>query len=413
MKFDVAVVGAGIVGVCVAINLQKRGLAVLLVDRSEPGSETSYGNAGLIERQAIVPYAFPRNPLVLLRYALNRSVDVHFHPLALLRIAPFLYRYWHCSSPSQLARIAVSYAELIKHCIIEHEVLIAEAHADHLIRRKGWLKVFRTGRERDVRFREAESWSRNFGIRLRLLDRQDVHQAEPFLMNELSGAIHWLDPICATDPNGLVLAYAGLFSHLGGTFAQADARSLMSEGLGWTLRTATGVVQAKRAVITLGPWADSFVRRLGYKPPLAVKRGYHMHYRAAGTATLHHPVLDAERGYLIAPMIRGIRLTTGVEFAKRDAPTTAVQLNRAEPIARDFFPLGERVDPHPWLGARPCTPDMMPIIGPAPRHQNLWFAFGHAHHGLTLAGITGRLIADMVTSTSPIVEPTPFRVDRF
>jgi D-amino-acid dehydrogenase len=165
--------------------------------------------------------------------------------------------------------------------------------------------------------------------------------------------------------------------------------------------------------VALGPWADVVTRRLGYDLPLAVKRGYHMHYRAAGRAVLHHPLLDAERGYFLAPMRRGIRLTTGAEFALRDAIRTPVQLGRAEPIARELFPLAERLDTEPWMGSRPCTPDMMPIIGPAPRHRGLWFAFGHAHHGLTLGPVTGRLVAELVCGERPFVEPGAFRAERF
>jgi D-amino-acid dehydrogenase len=110
---------------------------------------------------------------------------------------------------------------------------------------------------------------------------------------------------------------------------------------------------------------------------------------------------------------RGIRLTTGAEFALRDAPRTPVQLARAEPIARDLFPLAERLDNEPWMGSRPCTPDMLPVIGPAPRHANLWFAFGHAHHGLTLAAVTGRLVAELVTGEAPCVDPAPYAAARF
>jgi D-amino-acid dehydrogenase len=154
-------------------------------------------------------------------------------------------------------------------------------------------------------------------------------------------------------------------------------------------------------------------RKLGYHLPLAVKRGYHMHYKPAGNAVLNHPVLDTERGYFLAPMLQGIRLTTGAEFADRDAPKTPVQLARAEPIARTLFPLGERVEAEPWLGRRPCTPDMMPIIGPAPKHKGLWFSFGHAHHGLTLAAVTGRMIAEMVTGQKVFVDPAPFAAARF
>ena len=170
------------------------------------------------------------------------------------------------------------------------------------------------------------------------------------------------------------------------------------------MRTGDGNVTAKDAVIALGPWADTATQALGYDLPLAVKRGYHMHYRAAGHAKLNHPVLDHERGYFLAPMQRGIRLTTGAEFAHRDAIKTPVQLGRAEPIARDLFPLAERLDTEPWMGARPCTPDMLPIIGKAPRHANLWFAFGQRTMAATLGPVTGAL-AEIMTGRAAVYRP--------
>ena len=109
----------------------------------------------------------------------------------------------------------------------------------------------------------------------------------------------------------------------------------------------------------------------------------------------------------------GIAALSMCLLAACDAPATPVQLDAIEPIARDTFPLGARLDERPWLGRRPCTPDMMPIIGPAARHKNLWFAFGHAHHGLTLGPVTGRLLAEMMTGAATIVDPLPFRADRF
>ena len=115
----------------------------------------------------------------------------------------------------------------------------------------------------------------------------------------------------------------------------------------------------------------------------------------------------------LAPMNRGIRLTTGVEFARRDAPPTPVQLQRALPRARALFPLTEAVDAKPWMGARPCLPDMLPVIGRAPRHAGLWFDFGHQHHGLTLGPATGRLLAEMMTGETPFADPQPFAVERF
>jgi D-amino-acid dehydrogenase len=414
MRSDAVVLGAGIVGICVAFHLQKRGRAVVLVDRRGAAEETSFGNAGLIQREGVYPYGFPHDFGALLRYGLNRTIDAHYHPSALPRLAPFLWHYWHHSRPARHAEVARRYSKLIEHCVSEHQALAAEANASGFLRPGGWMKVFRTARERDRRFAEAERWQREFGINFRAVDARALQEMEPHVAPVLVGALHWTDPVAVDDPQGLALAYLRAFERLGGKFVQGNAASLEAEsGGGWRLRTAHGPLSAGVAVVALGPWADVLTRSLGYDLPLAVKRGYHMHYRAAGEAKLNLPMLDTERGYFLAPMRRGIRLTTGAEFALRDAIRTPVQLGRAEPIARDLFPLAERLDNEAWMGARPCTPDMLPVIGRAPSHANLWFAFGHAHHGLTLGAVTGRMVAEMVSGEAPFVDPTPYSAERF
>lgn len=413
MRTDVVVLGAGIVGVSIAVHLQKRGRSVLLLDRRKPGEETSFGNAGLIQREGVYPYGFPHDFGALLRYALNNTTDAHYHLSALPRIAPFLFQYWMYSRPHQHEAIARMYAPLIERCVTEHLALAEEAGATDLIRPTGWMKVFRSQKVMDEEVADAEQVKRDFGVHFAALDRKGLDQKEPFLKAELVGGVHWTDPVSVSDPHLLTLAYVGLFERLGGRLAGGDAKTLEQTSSGWRVQTETGSVEASAAVVALGAWADVVTTRLGYRLPLAVKRGYHMHYKPEGNAVLNRPTLDFERGYFLAPMLKGIRLTTGAEFANRDAPKTPVQLARAEPVARSFFPLGERVDPEPWMGMRPCTPDMMPIIGPAPKHKDLWFGFGHAHHGLTLGPITGRLLAEMITGEAPTVDPKPYRADRF
>ncbi len=411
---DVVVLGAGIVGICIATHLQKRGRSVVLVDKRGAAEETSFGNAGLIQREGVFPYGFPHDFGALLRYSLNRTIDAHYHPSAVLDLAPFLWKYWHHSRPARHAEVARKYAKLIEHCVAEHDALADEAGAQEFIVRGGWMKVFRTTEQRDFRIAEAEGWHREFGLNYRALDAKALQEAEPHLAPVLPGALHWTDPTRVDDPYGLCMGYLGLFQRLGGVFLQGNAASLEARSTGgWKMRTAEGPLEAGKAVVALGPWAGVFTRGLGYHLPLAVKRGYHMHYRAAGDAKLNLPVLDTERGYFLAPMRQGIRLTTGAEFARRDAIRTPVQLGRAEPIARDLFPLAERLDGEPWMGSRPCTPDMLPVIGPAPMHKDMWFAFGHAHHGLTLGAVTGRMIAEMVVGETPFVDPAPFSAGRF
>jgi D-amino-acid dehydrogenase len=167
------------------------------------------------------------------------------------------------------------------------------------------------------------------------------------------------------------------------------------------------------SVIALGPWTPDVLGPRGIRLPLAVLRGYHRHFRARGNAALVRPVTDVENGYFLAPMQQGIRITTGAEFAKRDAPPTPVQIERIMPAAAELFPLGPPVETMPWLGSRPCFADSRPVIGRAPGNAGLWLAYGHAHWGLALAAATGRLVAEMMTGKTPFCDPVPFSPNRF
>ena len=410
MKFDAIVLGAGIVGVCVADHLQQKGLSVALVDRKTPGMETSFGNAGLIQREGVYPYAFPRAIADLLRYAGNRALDVRYHADAMRELAPFLWRYWRNSHPARHAEIARSYATLIEHCVSEHRELAAQAGVSDLIRASGWIKVFRRNAKFDGEHLVVERWRSEYGVDFEALDRARLKQLEPDLDDSLAGGLRFTAAESVSDPGALVAGYARHFSKIGGRLILGDAATLRE---GWSVDTQEGRIESKRVVLALGPWSGPIAARLGYRMPLGIKRGYHMHYEAKDQARLNHPVLDVEKGYLLAPMARGIRLTTGAELARCDAPKTPAQLDAVEPIARGLFPLGSRLDEEPWMGRRPCTPDMLPIIGPARRQEGIWFAFGHAHHGLTLGPVTGRLMAQMILGEETIVDPHPFRAERF
>lgn len=413
LQADVAVLGAGVVGVSLALHLQQRGRDVVLVDKhGGAGEETSFGNAGLIERASVFPYSFPREFGTLLRYALNRSTDAHYHLSALPVVLPWLARYFRQSSPEGIARTVAGARPLIERSLIEHEALIDEADATHLIRKVGWLKAFRTEASLRKGLGEAERL-RGYGLSIDSLDAADLAEREPHLGEGLLGALHFKDPAAISDPGALVRAYAALFQKRGGRFLRGDAATLAQTATAWQITTEAGPLAVRDVAVALGPWSDLVFRPLGYRIPLGIKRGYHLHFQAKGNAVLTRPVLDVDEGFLLAPMARGIRLTTGAEFARRDAPPTPVQVERAEPKARRLFPLAEPIEAKPWMGARPCLPDMLPIVGPAPRHTGLWFDFGHQHHGLTLGPVTGRLLAEMMAGEAPFTDPAPYRADRF
>jgi D-amino-acid dehydrogenase len=301
---------------------------------------------------------------------------------------------------------------LIRRSLFEHEALIAEAGVPELLQRTGWIKLFRSDATLANASAELER-ARQYGVAGEILDGKAIAEREPGLTGDFAGAVYLPAPGFVPDPGGLTKAYAALFQRKGGRFVVGDARTLQQDAGGWRMAGRDGAAVAREAVVALGPWSDLVFRPLGYPIPLGVKRGYHLHLESRGNAVLNHPVLDSDLGYLLAPMNRGIRLTTGVEFARRDAPPTPVQIQRALPLAHALFPLGDAVDAKPWIGARPCLPDMLPVIGKAPRHAGLWFDFGHQHHGLTLGPATGRLLAEMMTGEAPFADPAPFAAERF
>ncbi|MFY0988867.1 NAD(P)/FAD-dependent oxidoreductase [Halomonas sp. C05BenzN] len=413
MSREIIVLGAGMVGVSIAWHLARRGHSVVLVDRREPGLETSFGNAGLIQREAVKPYAFPRDLATLARVLPNRAVDIRYRIDGVVRAASPLLAYWHQSAPRRYESIVPEYASLIALSLDTHAPMIEAAGAEGLVRKEGWLEVYRTAEGLEAERREAEEVASRFQVNHRPLDAAALHALEPHLAGGLAGAIHWLDAWSVADPGALVQAYAAAFEAEGGRVMRAAVEDIGRSGSGWRVATDQGALEAGELVLAMGPWSGDWLARQGLSIPLFVKRGYHMHYATQGEARLGHWTMDAEVGYVLAPMRAGIRLTTGAELARREAPARHGQLDAAERAARRFFPLGERLDPEPWKGARPCTPDMKPVIGPAPGRQGLWLAFGHGHQGFTLGPATGKLLAEMIDGEPTSIDMAPFRADRF
>ncbi|WP_060485115.1 FAD-binding oxidoreductase [Pseudomonas sp. NBRC 111123] len=413
MHCQTLVLGAGIVGVSTALHLQARGRQVILIDRDDPGSGTSHGNAGLIERSSVIPYAFPRQFGALLRYGLNRQPDVRYSLLNLPKAAPWLLRYWRQSAPGRLAGAAADMLPLVQRSVEEHDALIQAAGLEGLIQAKGWIEVYRDPALFEQAKAELKGLAR-YGLQYEILERGQLQAREHQLDSAVVGGIHWLDPKTVNNPGALTRGYAALFVQRGGQFLHGDARSLRQAGSQWQVDSQRGPITADEVVACLGPQSGELYERLGYRIPLGIKRGYHMHYATRDGAQLQHSICDTQGGYVLATMARGVRLTTGIEFAASDAPGNEIQLRRCEALARKLFPaLGERLDDKPWLGRRPCLPDMRPVIGPAPRHKGLWFNFGHAHHGLTLGPVSGRLVAELLTGERPFTDPAPYSAARF
>jgi D-amino-acid dehydrogenase len=404
-RADVIVLGAGIVGTSIALHLAKRGLAVALIDRGAVGEGTSYGPTGIIEGNTIFPQAFPSSWAALLRIVLKRAPEANYHLSFLPQVAPWLFAFRAASQPARLLETAQAMRPLFARAV-------GEAGAERYIRRTGWLKLYRSDRSFAAQAHELEL-AESLGIANVPLDTEAARALEPSLAPVFRHAVHWTGAMSVSNPLALTRAYAARFAALGGITANGDGRSLHRVHPHWRVDTASGPADAGDVVVALGPWAPDVLAPLGIKLPLGVKRGYHRHFRPQGNVGLSRPVLDADNGYCLAPMEQGIRLTTGAEFAARDAAPTPVQFERLLPAARQLFALGQPVEAQPWLGARPCFPDSRPVIGRAPGNRGLWLAYGHAHWGLTLGPATGRLIAEMMTGATPFCDPKPYGAERF
>jgi D-amino-acid dehydrogenase len=411
-SYDVLVLGAGIVGASTALYLQAAGRSVALIDRREPISETSYGNAGLIQREAVVPYSFPRDWGKLFNYAFNRLPEASLHWSAVPSLIPFLYRYWRQSTPERAAATARALKPLVERSVAEHEALAQRAGTMHFLRRTGFLLLYRDPAKLAAQLQEEEIAAQRYGVVYAAKTAAEVRAMEPGVTGDFAGAIHMPQAVGTGDPGAVGRAYVRLFQDGGGDVLTGDANDLSPDGGGWVMQSAG--LRGRDVVLALGPWTGAIARRLGFFLPMGVKRGYHMRYAARDGAPLTRTVIDKDYGCAITPEPPGsIRVTTGAEFARVDAAPTPVQLAKAEPALRAAFPLGERLMAKPWVGARPCFPDLLPAIGPVPGLRGLWVNSGHQHLGFTLGPVTGRLLAQMMTGEPALTDPTPYRANRF
>ncbi|WP_320203182.1 NAD(P)/FAD-dependent oxidoreductase [Agrobacterium rosae] len=399
---EIVVLGAGMVGVSSALALQAGGHDVTIVDRKSPGRETSFGNAGIIQVEAAEPYPLPRDIGTQIRIALGRTNDVFWRPFALLDMAPALLAYFRHSAPVRHATIARVYAGLTSRASRDHAPLIEAANAQNMISREGLICLYRDAHAFDTAAKDAERIRCVYGVTSRALSGVDYRAEEPALIMTPAGAIHWDQSWSCSDPGGLTQAYAELFSRQGGRILRGDALTLSHSGRGWSVLSREGLIEAEQAVVALGPWSPELLKSFGYRIPMIYKRGYHCHFDMP--VTLRRPFLDAANGVVAASMRQGLRITTGAALVMRDAPADSRQLEHGRRSLGELLDLGERVEEEQWFGTRPCLPDMLPLVGEAPRHKGLWFNFGHGHQGFTLGPTTASLLSEAITGNAEVVE---------
>lgn len=408
----VAVVGAGIVGVCCALHLQRQGHVVTVLDPRAPGTATSFGNAGGIVTGSVVPNSTPALRRDMPRMLFNRDSAVWVRWQYSPKLAPWLWRFLREASDARVRKIARALHPLVSRAYDAHRELIALAGADGIVRPVGWLKLYQSEAAFAGTAYDRDIMAAN-GVRFDVLNADEIGQLEPALARRFVKGLFQPDSAFVSSPYKLTEAYAAQFVRLGGTFAQERVRGVAPQPDGVVLDCELGYRTFDAVVIAAGAWSKTLARQIGDRVLLDTERGYHLNLAQDGAEMLRRPVVFPEHGFVLAPMQDGIRLTSGVELAGLDAPPDFSRIRRLLPVAQAMLPGLSQTVTRQWMGYRPSTPDLLPVIGRSPQSRHVFYAFGHQHLGLTLSAITGRLMAALVSGVPAEMDVAPYRIERF
>ncbi len=412
----VTVVGAGIVGVACARFLQRAGFEVTVIDRGAPGMGTSFGNLGML---CDLGHALPLPSTALLAAVPRMLFDANA-PLVirwryLPRLAPWLVRFAANAPAATRMRNARALASLLEDTRGAYRRLTGGSPAERYIRHSGSLTVYRSAR----RFEEGapeRARLRSLGAQVDELGAEEIRQLEPALDASYRFASWFPDSGHTLDPFRLTSAVADEVRAAGGVFIENEVRGFDIGPNGVrALRTADASIPVQRLVVAAGVWSKALVGELGFRVPLEAERGYH-HVIHGVDSGLRRPVTNGEVGMGLTQMIDGLRIGGTVELASLAAAPNYARAGTFYRKGREMLPdlppegAGEVSR---WMGLRPSLPDHLPVIGPSPRHRNVWFAFGHQHLGLSLGARTGEVIAELIAGESPRIDLRPFRIDRF
>ena len=406
------VVGAGIVGVCTGLELQKRGWAVTIIDRLAPGEGCSFGNAGILAAQAVVPVAVPGILQKVPRMLFDAESPLTVRLASLPTTFPWLLHFWRAANHAKVNASADAMKLLNGSSFELHEALAREAGVPDLIKPARYLYVHRDPAQLNVETGLAWKLRRERGSEIEVLEGAALREAEPELSPEYTRGV-LLGPMGFTlNPFRLTQAYAALFQKRGGEVLRAEVIALKPEGARVGVETSSGRREAETVIVAAGAWSLKLVKPLGLKLPLIAERGYHMTFANPGIR-LNHVVSEVELQFAVTPMEMGLRVAGTEELGLAD---DTPDWRRAEVLkrqARRMFPNANLDESTRWMGPRPGTPDSLPAIGPLPGHPNILIAAGHGHLGLTGGPNTGRIVAALASGERLNLALEPYAPDRF
>jgi glycine/D-amino acid oxidase-like deaminating enzyme len=388
----VIVIGAGIVGTATARALQRAGHAVTLVDSDEPGKATSYGNAGFIAIDHVLPLARPSTLMRVPQMLMDRNGPLTVHPPSIPYLLPWMARFALAAySNTEVKKGVDSFGALMAEANISWKAEIQASGLGELFLSKGALYVYES-EESFAAGAEERELQRSKGTEFEIVDGARARELAPGLSSRIVRGVYYPHGMHTINPYRVVTTLAERFATEGGTVQRGRVRGFARDGdKVTTVRLTDAELPAKAVVIAAGCASGELTRLLGFNAPLVAERGYHV-MLAPDNVRFELPVSPAGRGFFITPMEEGLRLAGTVELA---APHQPPSWHRADLLVRhfkDIFPGVGGEERSRWIGERPSLPDFRPAIGRAPRLANVYCGYGHQHVGLTLATATGRLI---------------------
>ena len=395
-ELRVAVVGAGVVGSCIALALRKHGTAVTLIDRDEPGRGCSYGNSGAISPGSVAPLAMPGILSSVPQMLLDEESPLHLPLSYLPKAAPWLMRFVASAHPSRVALSAAKLAALHTGALDRHEALARELGVPELFVRRGHLHLYPDAR---ALAKDAAGWRmrQHYGYPSTQLDRDGILALEPHVGERYRIGMFIADHATIVNPFRYVQAMVRAFTARGGRVRREEVRAMTPlEGGRWRLAAAGASDDAgdcfDHVVVAAGAWSRRLLDPLGVHLALESQRGYHVQFQG-GHGTVSRTVVLADRKIFVTPMEEGLRVGGTVEIGGLERPPDPRRAAILERIARETFEGLDDLQATQWMGHRPCMPDSVPVIGPAAGRPGLWLAVGHGHLGLTDSINTAQSIA--------------------
>lgn len=408
-KQKIAVIGAGVIGICTALQLQHAGFAVTLYDEKGLAQGCSKGNAGHFATEQVFPLAHPS--------LFKKLPAMLFNPLGPLRIdwrymlkaLPWFWQFIKNMPSAKYVAHTQALKALNEHAISAYERLLANYQLEHLITKKGSLLTFETTPLVDVQRTLAMYQAQ--GVKVKLLDAQQVRALEPNLSKKVTYALFFEDVAHSIDPHLLCIHLAEQFHQLAGRFCQRKVVSITPNNSEFLVNDEQNSHDYNKVVIAAGAWSNSLIKPLGYTTPLDTERGYHCMIDINHGLT--RPVASAERNFIMTPMNQGLRVAGTVEFAGIDRKMNNKRALALLPHAQALLDSQQLTAASTWMGCRPSLPDSLPILGQSPNHNNLYFAFGHQHLGLTQGAVTAELITALCQNKAPYINLEPYSINRF